>query len=511
MTCIAPPPVASRIGLDGLRAAGDRVRGAELARELELLGDDVDRDERARPRRPARPAARRARRRRDRSTATLSPWRRSARCSARRRPRSAQRSRTARRSRTAGRDRRAPRSARRPRRGRRRPRRRGGDAGRRWRRRPSGARPRAASRRCSPPLPARTARARPARQGSQSPQVGTKARTTWSPTSKPETPVADLDDLARRLVAEHHRHHARARAVDDREVGVAEAGGADAHQELARPGPGQVELDDLERARLARRAPAAPSPCSTAPRTFMLPPRRRAARAPRAAAAGSRAAAASRGRRTRARTSPSRSPAPRPRGTARSRSARSSCPRCPTRSAASTVSGNATAARNWQCDSAHSPIASPAWMSSPPSLDQPAVDHRVEEGVVLDVVDVPVDVVVRPARRDRIEVREVRAGGCVCVSHAPGRYRSQGFSQLSPICGPNCENPPVVRLPAHERAHADRNARRARRRQHHLRCTGRAGARAHRRDPADPQCVPGRARGSGARGGRRDRRAPRGG
>ena len=39
----------------------------------------------------------------------------------------------------------------------------------------------------------------------------------------------------------------------------------------------------------------------------------------------------------------------------------------PTRSAACTVSGNAIAALNVQWDSAHSPITSPSWMSSPPS------------------------------------------------------------------------------------------------------------------------------------------------
>jgi hypothetical protein len=39
--------------------------------------------------------------------------------------------------------------------------------------------------------------------------------------------------------------------------------------------------------------------------------------------------------------------------------------------------------------------------------DQPAVDHGVEVRVVLDVVDVPVDVVVLPARRDVEDVRVV--------------------------------------------------------------------------------------------------------
>ena len=48
--------------------------------------------------------------------------------------------------------------------------------------------------------------------------------------------LAHLDDLAGRLVPEHHRHHPRARAVDHREVGVAQPGRADADEELAGPG-----------------------------------------------------------------------------------------------------------------------------------------------------------------------------------------------------------------------------------------------------------------------------------
>jgi hypothetical protein len=39
----------------------------------------------------------------------------------------------------------------------------------------------------------------------------------------------------------------------------------------------------------------------------------------------------------------------------------------PTRSAACTVSGKTIAALKAQCDSAHSPMTAPAWMSSPPS------------------------------------------------------------------------------------------------------------------------------------------------
>src|SRR3954452_22161311 len=41
--------------------------------------------------------------------------------------------------------------------------------------------------------------------------------------------------------------------------------------------------------------------------------------------------------------------------------------------------------------------------------DQPVVDDRVEEGVVVDVVDVPVDVVVMPAGRYLEQVRVITA------------------------------------------------------------------------------------------------------
>ena len=44
---------------------------------------------------------------------------------------------------------------------------------------------------------------------------------------------ADLDDLAGALVTEHHGRVGREHAVDHRQVGVAHAGGADAHLDLA--------------------------------------------------------------------------------------------------------------------------------------------------------------------------------------------------------------------------------------------------------------------------------------
>jgi hypothetical protein len=61
--------------------------------------------------------------------------------------------------------------------------------------------------------------------------------------------AACLDHLARCLVAQHHRHHARARAVDDREVRVAKARGAHANEQLTRARRVEVELLDRERSR----------------------------------------------------------------------------------------------------------------------------------------------------------------------------------------------------------------------------------------------------------------------
>ena len=65
--------------------------------------------------------------------------------------------------------------------------------------------------------------------------------------------LAGLEHFAGGLVPEHHRHHPRARAVDHREVGVAEAGGAYLDQELAGAGRIELELGDLERPRLGVR------------------------------------------------------------------------------------------------------------------------------------------------------------------------------------------------------------------------------------------------------------------
>jgi hypothetical protein len=61
--------------------------------------------------------------------------------------------------------------------------------------------------------------------------------------------AADGQHFAGRLVAEHHRHDARARPVDDRQVRVAQARRADADEQLARPGTVELDLGDLARSR----------------------------------------------------------------------------------------------------------------------------------------------------------------------------------------------------------------------------------------------------------------------
>jgi len=61
---------------------------------------------------------------------------------------------------------------------------------------------------------------------------------------------ADGLDDPRRLVAERHRHRARPAAVDDREVGVTEAGGGDAHEQLALTRRLELELVEPERSRV---------------------------------------------------------------------------------------------------------------------------------------------------------------------------------------------------------------------------------------------------------------------
>ncbi len=58
---------------------------------------------------------------------------------------------------------------------------------------------------------------------------------------------ADLDDLAGSLVTQHDRHRARPIAIDQRKVGMAEAGAAHLDQHLAFARWIEVELDDMDR------------------------------------------------------------------------------------------------------------------------------------------------------------------------------------------------------------------------------------------------------------------------
>ena len=62
---------------------------------------------------------------------------------------------------------------------------------------------------------------------------------------------AELHHLAGRLVADRHRHRARAVAVDHRQVGVAQTSGADAHEHLVAPRRRELDLLDHQRLRLA--------------------------------------------------------------------------------------------------------------------------------------------------------------------------------------------------------------------------------------------------------------------
>ena len=64
---------------------------------------------------------------------------------------------------------------------------------------------------------------------------------------------ADRLDDPRRLVAERHRRRARPRAVDHREVRMAEARRRHLHQDFAAAGGAEVELEDFERLRLGVR------------------------------------------------------------------------------------------------------------------------------------------------------------------------------------------------------------------------------------------------------------------
>ena len=61
---------------------------------------------------------------------------------------------------------------------------------------------------------------------------------------------AQLDDLARALVAQHDRHRTRPVAVDQRQVGMAEPGAAHLDQHLALAGRIEIDFDDMDGLRL---------------------------------------------------------------------------------------------------------------------------------------------------------------------------------------------------------------------------------------------------------------------
>jgi hypothetical protein len=64
---------------------------------------------------------------------------------------------------------------------------------------------------------------------------------------------AQLDDLARALVAQHDRHRPRPIAVDQRQVGVAKPATAHLDQHLALARRIEIELGDLDRLGLGKR------------------------------------------------------------------------------------------------------------------------------------------------------------------------------------------------------------------------------------------------------------------
>ena len=92
----------------------------------------------------------------------------------------------------------------------------------------------------------RTSRRRRGRSGRSSGR--TPARRDRRPRDR--SPVADGLDDSGRLVAERHRRRARPRAVDHRQVRMAEARRRDLNLDFAAAGGAKVELDDFERLRL---------------------------------------------------------------------------------------------------------------------------------------------------------------------------------------------------------------------------------------------------------------------
>lgn len=72
-------------------------------------------------------------------------------------------------------------------------------------------------------------------------------------------------------MAEQHGHRAGTRAVDDREVAVAQARGLDADEQLARAGRVELEFDQFERPRLRERALGVDRPQHRAADAHQLP------------------------------------------------------------------------------------------------------------------------------------------------------------------------------------------------------------------------------------------------
>ena len=104
-------------------------------------------------------------------------------------------------------------------------------------------------------MPARSGRQAVVRPASAGPALaaGRRPREDRRGRRRPgrRRPVADRLDDARALVAEHHRPRAHPLALDDVQVGAADADGVDAHERVARPGP--LEVDRAHDERGARR------------------------------------------------------------------------------------------------------------------------------------------------------------------------------------------------------------------------------------------------------------------
>ncbi len=90
----------------------------------------------------------------------------------------------------------------------------------------------------------------PRSHASHWPQLPSVVSTTWSPTCDLLHRAADLLDDAGALVTHHDRRRERDRAVEHRDVAVAQAGVVDADLDLVRPRPAHLDVvADLELAR----------------------------------------------------------------------------------------------------------------------------------------------------------------------------------------------------------------------------------------------------------------------